>query len=182
MIWFSAAAALLVVAVVALLVDRPSSTPVAKLGPGQTTSGGAAPLLPGRLKVPTATFPLTNGSSVTLQSFRGRTVVVNFWYATCAPCRTEMPHLQALHQQLGSRVVFVGIDSGDPRPVALATASQFGVHYLIGLDPDEQLVRSVGTIGFPTTLVISPQGTLTYSHIGAVDIDALKSQVEAAGR
>jgi thiol-disulfide isomerase/thioredoxin len=181
LVWLSVAAVLVVVAIVALVVDRPSSTPVAKLGSG-TNQGGAAPLLPGQMKVPTASIPLTDGSSVTLQSLHGHTVVVNFWYATCAPCRTEMPHLQALHQQLGSDVVFLGIDSGDPKPLAVSTASHFGVHYPIGLDPNEKVVRSVGTIGFPTTLVISPSGALVYSHIGAVDIDELKSQIEVADR
>jgi thiol-disulfide isomerase/thioredoxin len=179
-LWLAVAGLLAVVAIVALLVARPGSS-----SNGQRTgssAAGAPPLLPPNLHVPTAKFRLLDGSTSDLAAYRGRTTVVNFWYASCAPCRSEMPHLQALQHELGSSAAFVGIDSGDTADVARTAAAAFGVRYPIGLDPDGRIVRSVGTIGFPTTLVISPSGAITYAHIGAVDIDTLRARIASASR
>lgn len=42
--------------------------------------------------------------SVSLESFEGRPVVINFWASWCVPCRTEMPALEAVHTALGERL------------------------------------------------------------------------------
>jgi thiol-disulfide isomerase/thioredoxin len=62
------------------------------------------------------TFKAPDGSSTTLASFAGRTVLVNLWATWCVPCRTEMPALDRLEAELGGdrfTVAAINIDIGE---------------------------------------------------------------------
>ena len=69
------------------------------------------------LKVPDLAFQDAAGKPLSLQNWRGRTVLLNLWATWCVPCRKEMPALAALAGQLGGprfEVVAVNIDTRDP--------------------------------------------------------------------
>ena len=51
--------------------------------------------------------------AISLASYKGRPVLVNFWATWCTPCTQEMPMLEAAHARWGSKVQFVGIDRQD---------------------------------------------------------------------
>ena len=68
------------------------------------------------LKVPALAFQDAEGKPLTLEHWRGRTVLLNLWATWCVPCRKEMPALDALEQRLGGpkfEVVAVNIDTRD---------------------------------------------------------------------
>lgn len=50
------------------------------------------------------------GNPVTLSSFRGKPIVLNFWSSGCGPCRNEMPHFQNAYEKYGDDVVFLMVD------------------------------------------------------------------------
>jgi thiol-disulfide isomerase/thioredoxin len=88
------------------------------------------PLQPGD-PVPAYAAPNLNGDTVALATLRGQAVVLNVWATWCAPCREEMPELQALHERFhgrGLRVLGVSIDasgSEDPIRYFLARTTRF---------------------------------------------------------
>src|SRR5438132_533544 len=86
------------------------------------TSGGGRTAKGGGDAAPVFTLPnLEEGKgAVSLASYRGTPVLVNFWATWCTPCVHEMPMLEAAHQRFGSKVQFIGIDRQDYRPDALA--------------------------------------------------------------
>jgi len=153
-----------------------SSSPPASID----ASAGANPLLAnaGQLvghALPDATFQRLDGSSASFADYRGKPLVVNFWQVDCAPCRTEMPDLEVLHQRYGDQVAFLGLNSGDSLDKAKTNSPSFGVSYDVVVDPDQTIIRSVGGTGLPTTLLVRGDGTVArVSGPGAVDPDKLE--------
>jgi cytochrome c biogenesis protein CcmG, thiol:disulfide interchange protein DsbE len=98
----------------------------------------------------------------------GEPLVINFWAEWCGPCRAEMPDLEAVHQALGDRVRFIGVNFEDRVPVALAFADEVGVTYELWEDPDGDWFRATGGRGAPYTLLIDADGAVAHRHAGPV--------------
>ena len=117
------------------------------------------------LQVPDLAFHDAAGKPLTLQHWRGRTVLLNLWATWCVPCRKEMPALDALEQKLGGpnfEVVTVNIDTRDlEKPKTWL--KEVGVaklnYYADPAAKTFQDLKSVGrAFGMPTTMLISPEG------------------------
>ncbi|ALA18017.1 MULTISPECIES: TlpA disulfide reductase family protein [unclassified Chelatococcus] len=115
--------------------------------------------------LPALAFDGPDGKRLTLADFKGRTVLLNLWATWCAPCRQEMPALDALEADLGGadfEVVAVNIDTRDPEKPQ-AWLKDAGItrlaHYR---DPEAKIfqeLKSAGkAFGMPTTLVVGPEG------------------------
>jgi cytochrome c biogenesis protein CcmG, thiol:disulfide interchange protein DsbE len=112
---------------------------------------------------PAFSLPLLNGNgSVSLASFRGKTVVLNFFASWCRPCKREAPDLESLWRQYRSDGVLVlGVDSGDARGDARRFLGAHGVTYPIVSDPGEKLAQGPYALpGLPVTYVINRAGRI----------------------
>jgi thiol-disulfide isomerase/thioredoxin len=130
-----------------------------------------------------ASFSKLDGSESSFASYRGRPVVVNFFSSTCVPCVTEMPALQALHQQIGTKVAFLGMDVQDTVPSATAFVATVKVTWDIGRDPDGSILTSkVGAVGMPSTVLVAPDGSIVQKWLnGVVDIGELTKVIHEKG-
>jgi cytochrome c biogenesis protein CcmG/thiol:disulfide interchange protein DsbE len=115
-------------------------------------------------------FALTvNGEPMHLSDFRGHLVVLNFWASWCGPCVDEAPSLNSLQQRisaLGGTVI--GVDAGVNEDEA--SYQKFLTDYHISfptyLDTSKQIAASYGTIMYPETYIINPDGTFDRKIIG----------------
>lgn len=128
---------------------------------------------------PATSFALLDGGRSSLSELRGTPVVLNFWASTCAPCSTEMPDIEAVHQALGDRVAFVGIDVRDSVSGGQELVKRTGVTYMIGRDPDGDIFTSFDAVNLPTTVLIDPKGTVVATHTGALDEAKLRSLIDS---
>lgn len=112
---------------------------------------------------------------IRLTDFRGRPLVVNFWASWCVPCRQEMPAFERVHQRLGDRVAFLGVDRLDQRAAALAFLAETGVTYPAAYDREATLDAPYRLVGMPTTLLISADGRLLQKLTGEVTEDELRA-------
>jgi thiol-disulfide isomerase/thioredoxin len=98
-------------------------------------------------------------------------VILNFWATWCAPCRVEIPHLIALHEEWkaeGVRIVGVSVDRSDAS-VVRQFVEELGVPYPIVLDPEMDVARAYGGhYAFPTTFVIDREGRIHHRFMRAV--------------
>lgn len=122
--------------------------------------------------------PVDGDGMVTLASFRGKPVVVNFFASWCVPCRKEMPAIQATAAKLGEKVAFVGIDHQDDRGGALQLLNDSGVRYPTGYDPAGQVATSYGLFGMPTTLFVDRDGRLVDKHTGEITQEKLEQDIQ----
>jgi thiol-disulfide isomerase/thioredoxin len=131
-------------------------------------------LLTPPVPAPETTFQDADGQSVTLGTFRGRVVLLNFWATWCAPCVREMPsldRLQARFEGAGLTVVAVSEDfAGLPVVRPFLERLKLG-HLKIYLDIDFALSKALGIQGLPTTLLIDRQGRLVGGLEGPAEWD-----------
>ena len=130
--------------------------------------------------VPEVTFHALDGAPVTVSTFRGSVVLINFWGTWCAPCFQEIPELVRLSHQFkkrGLEVVGVAVDSGRPEDIREFMA-EYGMDYQI-LVGDMSIVKSrFHVLGFPTSLLIDRQGLIRKRYFGPQTEEVLKKDVE----
>ncbi len=119
-------------------------------------------------------FTDDNGQPTDLSAFRGRLVVLNIWATWCAPCREELPTLDALQAQLGGpgfAVVALSIDKGG-LAVAQPFLERIGVSRLrASADTFGEVTDRYSATGVPLVLVIDPQGREIGRRLGRATWD-----------
>ncbi|MGN7797736.1 TlpA family protein disulfide reductase [Leifsonia sp. 22587] len=115
---------------------------------------------------------LEDGKPITSAMYAGKVLVLNFWYAGCAPCRAEAPALERTYTKFaGHRVEFMGVNVRDQADTARAFARTYKVTYPSVLDASDgamQLAFSgiVAPNAVPTTLVIDKDGRVAARILG----------------
>ena len=104
-----------------------------------------------------------DGRDTDLAQLHGKVVLLNLWATWCPPCRTEMPSLDRLQAQLGSKdfeVVALSIDAGDQGRTAVQSFyATVGIRHLkVYHDPQSLAGVTLGVIGVPTTLLLDQNG------------------------
>ena len=125
--------------------------------------------------------PVGGGSPVTLESLRGRPVVVNFWATWCVPCFEEHAALTSAARSLGD-VHFLGVVYEDEEARIEAFLRERGSSYPSLVDPDGKTAIAYGVFGVPETFFIDPSGRLIDKHVGPLDRQTIAAFVaKAAG-
>ncbi len=113
----------------------------------------------------------------------GKVVIVNFWYASCGPCRVEAPVLESVWQKYkDDDVVFIGINIRDEAETARAFANTFGVSYPSIMDARGGEAKLAFTAIVPvqtppTTVVLDRSGRAAARLIGALREESILSTI-----
>ena len=120
-----------------------------------------------------------NGAALSSEDYAGKVVVVNFWYASCAPCRAEAPALQKLNEEFaGTDAHWVGVNVRDQSANATAFNKSFGITYPSVMDVDNGSMQlafsgSIPPNAVPTTLVLDRSGRVAARILGAVSAPSI---------
>lgn len=107
-----------------------------------------------------------------IADYEGSVVLLNIWATWCAPCREEMPSIQALHEAYGPSglaVVAVSIDDPGSEQKIRDFVRQYGLTFEVLHDGPGTIRRDYQTTGVPETLVIGRDGVILRKVVGAAD-------------
>lgn len=126
-------------------------------------------------------YPLLSGGSIDLERPTGKLVLINYWAVWCAPCRKEIPELNAFAQHNTDRVLVLGVNFDQVESEQLAIqADRLGIDFPLLLG-DPRALWGVETSGvLPETLVISPEGEFLQQLVGPQSLDSLNTLLETA--
>jgi cytochrome c biogenesis protein CcmG/thiol:disulfide interchange protein DsbE len=131
-------------------------------------------------QAPSFSLPLLDGGQFSLESQRGRVVVLNFWASWCVPCRREAPVLaRAWENYRDKGVVFVGIAYQDTESKAREFIDLFAITYPNGLDERDQIAKAYRIRGVPETFFVTRDGQVKGVHVGPISEDTLTAKLEA---
>ncbi|MFL0410836.1 TlpA family protein disulfide reductase [Microbacterium paludicola] len=125
------------------------------------------------------------GEPLSSEDVLGDVVVVNFWYAGCAPCRVEAAHLEDVWQEYRDEgVSFVGVNTFDQPDQARSFAEKWGVTYPSVIDANDAAVKlafaaATPIQATPVTLVLDREGRVAARIIGAIDSPSILSTLVA---
>lgn len=126
-----------------------------------------------------------DGQELRSSDLDGKVVVLNFWYAGCAPCRAETPDLDQISKEFASQgVVVVGVDLRDSPETALAFNRKHNITYPSVMDAEsgDVVLAYTGIVSpdaVPTTLVIDAEGRVAARVIGRIEPSILKTLIRA---
>ena len=117
------------------------------------------------------------GEVVSLSDFRGRPVVLNFWFPSCPPCRAEMPDFEAAflrHKDSGLQFIGVqqvGLDSAQDGQEFI---DELGISYSIGPDTDSAIFLTYEITSFPTTYFLDREHNVVRKWQGPLNEEKLE--------
>ena len=118
-----------------------------------------------------ATPPLeladADGANHRLADYRGKVVLVNFWATWCEPCKSEMPGLQQLADELRDRAfVLYSVDLQEDGQQVDAFQRQYGLNLYALLDDSGDVTRAYGVRALPATFLIDQHGVVRQQRLG----------------
>ncbi|MEC8443552.1 MAG: TlpA disulfide reductase family protein [Pseudomonadota bacterium] len=168
----SALTTLTVCATATLLLTSPAQA--AEKNTAMTAPDFTLPLLT------TNTSGENDNAPVSLSSYRGKVVYLDFWASWCAPCRVSLPALDTLYkdyQSQGFEVVAVNLD--ETTEEATAFLNDIPVSYTQLFDNDG-VASTYQVRGMPTAYLIDRNGHLHSQHVGfnSNDLPQLRREIE----
>lgn len=128
--------------------------------------------------------PTESGGNLKSDQLSGVVIVMNFWYAGCAPCRAEAPDLVKVNRMfLGKNVQFVGVNVRDSAATALAFDRNFDITWpsIIDSKSGSVLLSFTGLVtpqAVPTTIVIDKKGRVAARILGRFEVSTLKAMIQ----
>ena len=124
------------------------------------------------------TLPDAQGHLVRLTDLRGRPVLINIWATWCAPCREEMPSMNALYKDYSAKgLAMVAIATDVEGTSVVAPFMQaYGLIFPVLLDPQNMVGAQLQLSGLPTSYLLDKWGRVIDLVIGAYDWHSHKTQ------
>lgn len=138
---------------------------------------------PGKVQTELApSFTLTSieNKPVSLDDYKGKVVLLDFWATWCPPCRKGIPDLIALQKRYQGRLVVIGIsvDQPDTKPEVVPFARKMGINYPVVYSDGNVDMLYGGIEAIPTSFIIDKEGKVVKKTVGLESIDNYISVIE----
>jgi len=138
----------------------------------------AAPPAAAQAVAPAIDLPTDDGRFKSAD-LAGKVVYVDFFASWCGPCKVSFPWMKTMHEQYAAKgLVIVAINVDKDRADARQFIGHFSPPFLIGYDRAGKTAEAFHVEGMPSSFLISPTGTILYSHVGFDLKDAAKIEAQ----
>lgn len=130
---------------------------------------------------PKFALPDLNGRQVSLDQFKGRIVMLDFWATWCGPCRMTMPLLGNLEKEYRGTMTLLAVNLQEPRNIVREYVQKQNVNSQVLLDENGSVGEVYGTESIPMQVLIDKEGIVRHIQIGFSPRMAaqLRSQIES---
>ena len=128
------------------------------------------------------------GEQISLNDYRGKVVIVNFWASWCPFCVEEMPEFEKLNKEMGDKVVVLGINRAETleKQNEFLNSLETKITYRLLSDTNDEVSKAYNVRVMPTTFFLNENGVIAQKRLGPLTLDAMrrlvaKSYAEAGG-
>lgn len=108
-----------------------------------------------------------DGKELSLDAYKGKVVLLNFWATWCGPCRAEIPSLIRMQEAYKERLQIIGMDVDDENEEQLrAFVKNQGINYPVAMTSDAVRLAYGGIAALPTVFVINRDSKVVQKHVG----------------
>jgi len=119
---------------------------------------------------PDFTLPDLSGQKVTLSSFKGKPVLLNFWATWCGYCRKERPHLNSLYNSYKDKgLVVISVSTDRSVEKVRKYLKDIPADFIVLSDSDGGAAAEYGIRGYPSSFLIDRNGLVKFAFAGYRD-------------
>lgn len=109
---------------------------------------------------------LNNNKTVKISDFKGKVVLLDFWYLSCYPCLKAIPDLIKLQKEFKDDLVIIGINDVDDQEFITEYFKKREVNYFSTYKTDKNFSKSLNITSHPTILLYDIKGKLIHTDTG----------------
>ncbi|MGB1238725.1 MAG: TlpA family protein disulfide reductase [Pseudomonadales bacterium] len=115
-------------------------------------------------------FTLLDDSTSSIETYRGKFVLLNFWASWCGPCREELPSMNALWAQLNTEeITMLAVNFAEDLDTVKRFTARYPIHFPVVRDPQLTFTKFYQVNAMPTTVLLNREGVVIETIIGAKD-------------
>ena len=120
------------------------------------------------------------GKELTLEAYRGKVILLNFWATWCGSCREEIPSLIELQKRYKDRLQIIGlvVDDDDEKMIRSVADSE-GINYPLALVTPQIRFAYGGVAALPTVFILNAEGRVVQKHVGLFNPALYETEVRA---
>ena len=120
-----------------------------------------------------------DGKDLSLEAYKGKVILLNFWATWCGPCRAEIPSLIELQSKYKDRLQIIGMDVDDEENTVREVVKEEIINYPVALATVPVRLAYGGIGALPTVFVINTEGSVVQKHVGLFNPVLYETEVRA---
>ncbi len=128
---------------------------------------------------PNFTLEDLDGRKISLDQFKGKIVMLDFWATWCGPCRMTMPVAEELQKEYSDIMVLLAVNLQESNDTVVAYLREEGINPLVLLDQQGSVGMMYGADGIPLQVLIDQEGIVRYMQMGVAPPSRIRLQIES---